>query len=134
MEYKISKEAMRLIDNVAEEAFTDGVARALDPSDDYEKTRDELETYVAKLESNLLYKDFEILSLKERLSWKSTDTDELPELDQDVVVRGEDWTARGHFFNFEDGNDCEPDIRFSSHDSGFHFDLDELSSTHWRYV
>lgn len=82
----------------------------------------------------------ELDELKERYRWHNIEVDGLPELDQDVELF--DVTGAfvkevmaGHFFDYEEGNDTSPDIRFIDHADDDWFTLDELENNYqWRYL
>ena len=82
----------------------------------------------------------ELDELKEQYRWHSIEVDGLPELDQDVELF--DVTGAfvkevmaGHFFDYEEGNDTSPDIRFIDHADDDWFTLDELENNYqWRYL
>ena len=82
----------------------------------------------------------ELAELKEKYRWHSVEVDGLPELNQDVELF--DVTGAfvkevmaGHFFDYEEGNDTSPDIRFIDHADDDWFTLDELENNYqWRYL
>ena len=115
------------------------------PFDDLPKTPIQAELYA--LRQQIEMQNFTITALQKELDelkelyrWHSIEVDGLPELDQDVELF--DVTGAfvkevmaGHFFDYEEGNDTSPDIRFIDHADDDWFTLDELENNYqWRYL